>query len=126
MVPGRTGIEHLKPHLHVLAFGNGEDFGEAQVEILVERPAQFALSLVAICPLWDERKNVGIEPFRVAPSEAAVRIACLVRAISAGERHAHLVKATDGTPIHSESPAGGDGVNSARLPAAENPIGRSQ
>lgn len=99
MMPGGTGIEHLEPRLNVLAFSNRKDFGEAQVEIFVKRPAQFALSLVAVSPLWRERKNIGLEPFGVALSKPAVGIAALVGAISAGKRDPHFVKATDRTPI---------------------------
>lgn len=110
MMPGGTGIEHLKPRLNVLAFSNRKDFGDAQVEIFVKRPAQFALSLVVVSPLWRERKNIGLEPFGVALSKPAVGIAALVGAISAGKRDLHFVKATDRTPIYGERPAGGNGI----------------
>ena len=47
MVPGGTGIEHLKAHLQVQSFGKGEHFGETQVEIFKVRTTQltFAISV---------------------------------------------------------------------------------
>jgi hypothetical protein len=130
MVPSRAGVEHFETHLQALSLCDGDHFGETQVEIFIVRPTQLALSLVPIGAWRGQGEDAPIEPFGVASSEAAFRTPGLIRPVAvivaAAAVNAHLIEVRAVIPVRRERTAGSDGVDAARLPPAQNPVGRSQ
>lgn len=121
-VPVAASVEDFETGLDVLAFGPGEVFREAGIQIHEVGATQDAASGVAVGA--ERRRSEGrrVEPLQDGLVGIRCWVADYVGAITTSKNAARLVVGEVPVGIDAERKPRGDGVDAASVPAADDPV----